>query len=114
MTTGANMADDKRLDIPPGVKATVRQEVRAAIQDALTGISLVDLAACQEELKATRYALLDMQQKFEVWHELAIMHGEQVERRAAQICELEKRLIGKSTEIAMLRSALDNNNNAKQ
>ena len=101
------MADGK-LDIAPGVRTAVRQEVRAAIQDALTGISLVDLTACQQELKDSRYTLIDMQQKFDVWHTLAQMHGEQAERRAAQICELEKRIIDLSTEVAMLRSALAN------
>lgn len=103
------MAIDDRVDIAPGVRTAVRQEVRTAVCDALEGINLVDLKVCQEELKATREALLDMQQNFLVWQELARMRGDENERLKSTIEQMRTELVNLRTEIVLLRSSLENN-----
>ncbi len=98
------MADDKRLDIPPGV----RTAVQLAVAEALAGINLVDLQKCQDDLRSTREALLDMQQNFLVWQELAKMRGDENERLRATIEQMSAELTKLKTEIVLLRSALEN------
>ena len=100
------MPSDKRLDIPPGLKTAVQ----LAVSEALQGVNLLDLKECQEQLKATRHALLDMQQNFEVWRKLAEMRGDQSEQRGSQIDQLQEEVTKLQSEIALLRSALDNRN----
>lgn len=102
------MAKDERLDIPPGLRTAVQVAVRTAVSEALEGMSIVDLKQCQEQLKATREALLDMQQNFEVWRKLAELRGDQSEQRGAQIDQLQKEVTALHAEIALLRSALEN------
>lgn len=104
------MADDKRVDIAPGVRTAVRQEVRTAVRDALEGISLVDLKECQEQLKSTREALLDMQQNFMVWQELAKLRGDENDRLRSTIEQMQTELTSLKTEIIMLRSSFGEKN----
>lgn len=101
------MAIDDRVDIAPGVRTAVRQEVRTAVRDALEGINLVDLKTCQEELRATRHALIDMQQNFDVWRELAKLRGDENERLKASIEDMQAELTKLRTEIVLLRSSLE-------
>jgi hypothetical protein len=99
---------DKRLDIPPGIKTAVSVAVETAVRQALAGINLVDLQSCQDELRATREALLDMQQNFMVWQQLAKLRGDENERLKAQIEQMNAELISLRAEIVLLRSALEN------
>lgn len=103
------MAKGDRLDIPPGLRTAVQQAVKTAVAEALDGINLLDLKECQAQLKATRLALIDMQQNFDVWRKLAELRGDQSEQRGAQIDQLHTEVTQLQMEIALLRSALDNN-----
>jgi len=101
------MAKD-RLDIPPGILQAVERSVETAVARKLEGMSLADLQKCQEELKAAREAVLDMQQKFEVWRKLAELRGDENERLTAQVTQLNEAHVAMQAEIALLRSALEN------
>ena len=100
------MAEEKHVH--PDLLEAVRRAVDTAVSRRLEGMNLLDLKACQEELKAARYALADMGQKFDVWRKLAEARGDQSEQRGAQIDELQKQITQMHTEIALLRSALEN------
>lgn len=106
---------DKKFDIPPGIsQEAVERSIETAVARHLDGMSLVDLKTCQEELRATRMALVDMQQNFDVWRKLAELRGDQSEQRGAQIDDLQREVLELRTEIALLRSALDNRNEQQQ
>jgi uncharacterized coiled-coil DUF342 family protein len=98
----------KQMDVHPDVLKAVSLAVDKAVANRLEGMNLLDLKECQEQLKATRAALIDMQQNFDVWRKLAELRGEQSEQRGAQIDELQKEVTALHVEIAMLRSALEN------
>lgn len=86
---------------------TLSNEVRAAVSEALKDLNLADLKQCHEELMATREALLDMQQNFLVWQELARMRGDENERLKASIEQMQTELTKLRTEIVLLRSSLE-------
>lgn len=99
---------DDRLAIPPGILRAVERSVETAVSKKLDGLNLVDLKECQEALKATRVALLDMQQNFLVWQKLAEMRSDENERLRGQVAGMNDRMVGLRTEIALLRSTLEN------
>jgi len=86
---------------------TSLNEVRAAVSEALKDLNLVDLKRCHEELTATREALLDMQQNFLVWQELARMRGDENQRLKEQIEQLREETTQLRTELVLLRAAYD-------
>ncbi len=96
----------KKLDIPPGILTAVERSVAAAVGRQLHGMSLVDLKKCQEELVAAREAVLDMQQNFLVWQELAKMRGDENMRLQEQIGQLNEELVQLRTELVQLRADL--------
>lgn len=96
------MADKSRLDIPPGLRTAVIQ----AVTEALADVNIVDLKACHEALVATREALVDMQQNFLVWQELARMRGDENERLKASIEQMQSELTTLRTEIVLLRASM--------
>jgi uncharacterized small protein (DUF1192 family) len=77
-----------------------------AIGRRLDGMSLVDISECREELKATRYALIDMEQKFNVWHKIAQAYSDKNAALLAQIEEMQNKIVHLTTEIVRLKSAL--------
>lgn len=99
---------DSQLSIPPGLQTAVQRAVKAAVSEALVDVNLFDLKTCQEQLVATREALLDMQQNFLVWQELAKMRGDENERLKAGQEQMHRELTDLKTQIILLRSALDN------
>lgn len=100
----------ERLDIPPGILRAVERSVETAVSRQLAGMSLADLQQCQEALKAAREAVLDMQQNFLVWQKLAEMRGDENVRLQGQVNQLNDEMVKLRTEIALLRSVLENDN----
>lgn len=90
----------------------VERLVETAVSHRLDGLNLVDLKECQQQLKATREALLDMQQNFLVWQKLAEMRSDENERLRGQVADMNDEMIGLKTEIALLHSALENRDDA--
>lgn len=90
----------------------VERLVDTAVSHRLDGLNLVDLKECQQQLKATREALLDMQQNFLVWQKLAEMRSDENERLRGQVADMNDEMIGLKTEIALLHSALENRDDA--
>lgn len=82
--------------------------VDLVVQRRLAGMNLVDLQECQEQLKATREALLDMQQNYEVWRKLAEMRGDEIARLQSQVQQLNEEQVATNTRMALLESALAN------
>lgn len=86
--------------------AELQRIIDEAIGRRLDGINLVDISECRKELEATRYALLDMQQKFDVWHKLAQMYSDKNGELLGQIDDMQREIVKLRTEVVRLKSVL--------
>lgn len=97
------MDSKNQIHIPPGLLQAVKQAVRDELKEA----SLLDLQACQDALQACRVALIDMEQKFDVWHHLAIMYREKTDELKSQIEQLNGRMAAYDARIVQLLAKQD-------
>jgi len=84
--------------------------VKRAVVEVFKDENIVDVLelragfeACQEELKATKMQLAQMEQKFEVWHKLATTYGDQLAHAQATIEALRVELTALRVELATLQ-----------
>lgn len=97
------MSNKEQISVHPQLLRAVQQ----AVKEELKSVSLLDLQACQQALDACRTALIDMEQKFTVWHQLAVMYREKTDELKAHINEQNERMTAYDARMVELMAKLD-------
>lgn len=94
---------NKQIHVPAGLLTAVKQAVKEELKD----VSLLDLQACQEALNVCQTTLAEMEQKFDVWHHLALMYREKADELKNQIAEHQDRMTAYDARIVQLLARLE-------
>lgn len=100
------MPDDKRLDIPPGLREAWRQEWRTVFLEVLQETNLVDLQKCRDDLNDAIEQFRNAAQKAGTWQKIAELQGEKIDQLKAKVADLEEINTKRHAEVVSLMAEL--------